>query len=98
MVSVDYRLAPDHPYPAPLEDCFGALVWAVSGATAMGSDPNLVSVGGDGSGGNLAAAVALMARDKGTSFNCLYTYFLFLFIILFYNFIILFIYLLRRYT
>jgi len=65
IVSVDYRLAPDFPYPAPLDDCFSALNWAVTNATFLGSSPDLVSIGGDGAGGNLAAAVALMARDKG---------------------------------
>lgn len=65
MVSVDYRLAPDHAFPAAIEDAYEALAWTIRGATSMGSDPSLVSVGGDGAGGNIAAAVAQMARDKG---------------------------------
>lgn len=65
VISVDYRLAPEHPYPAALDDCYQAVCWAVKNATTLESEPSLVSVGGDGAGGNLAAAVALMARDKG---------------------------------
>lgn len=67
VVSVDYRLAPEHPYPAALDDAYAAVCWAVTNAATFESDPSLVSVGGDGAGGNLAAAVALMAKEKGTS-------------------------------
>jgi acetyl esterase/lipase len=65
VVSVDYRLAPETPHPGPVEDCYAGLRWTAAHAAELGIDPARVIVGGGSAGGGLAAAVALLARDRG---------------------------------
>ncbi len=64
VASVDYRLAPENQYPTAPEDCYAALCWLVDHAPDLGLNPAAVSVGGESAGGNLAAVVSLMARDR----------------------------------
>ncbi|MEH0433100.1 alpha/beta hydrolase [Streptomyces stelliscabiei] len=64
VVSVEYRLAPEHPHPAPIEDCYAGLLWTVAHAEEIGGDPDRVILAGGSAGGGLAAALALLARDR----------------------------------
>ncbi|MEI7592153.1 MAG: alpha/beta hydrolase [Actinomycetes bacterium] len=65
VVSVDFRLAPEHPFPAGIDDCWSTVQWVAAHGHELGGDPQRLAVGGESSGGNLAALVAIKARDAG---------------------------------
>jgi acetyl esterase len=65
VASVEYRRSPETPYPGPLEDCYAAVQWLAARAERFGADPSRVVIAGDSAGGNLAAATAILTRDRG---------------------------------
>ncbi|MGJ7913120.1 alpha/beta hydrolase [Neobacillus sp. LXY-1] len=70
VISPDYRLAPEHPFPAAIEDCYATLLWVTNSAEELNIDLTRIAIGGGSAGGGLTAALALMARDKGGPAIC----------------------------
>jgi acetyl esterase len=65
VASLDYRLAPEAPFPAPVDDCYAALFWLAANAVSLGADPRRLVIGGDSCGGTLATVIAQLSRDRG---------------------------------
>ncbi|WP_158839857.1 alpha/beta hydrolase [Saccharothrix deserti] len=65
VITIGYRLAPEHKFPAAVDDCLSAVTWIAANAAELGADPDRLAVAGDSAGGNLAATVTLQARDRG---------------------------------